>query len=230
MKRAAGTSSATRSKKSKQVVKSSTKPYAYTRTTVPKSIVDLGVGLPQRVKITHKYSQNGVLTTNATPGTANFTAWEANGIYDIINSDQAYYFDQLAGLYSSYSVIGSRATIKVNGGSDLVFIAFARQPAAVAGTNSVERLASQAGGTISMAVGGAPPTTLTANYSAKAVYGGSTISDPALLGTDTANPSDGQQFVLGYTSNSASLVFFFTITIEYITIWENKKQVPESEV
>lgn len=81
-----------------------------------------------------------------------------------------------------------------------------------------------------MAVGGAPPTTLTANYSAKAVYGGSTISDPALLGTDTANPSDGQQFVLGYTSNSASLVFFFTITIEYITIWENKKQVPESEV
>lgn len=202
---------------------------------VNKSMVDLGLGFPKKIKVTHKYVEG--LSLSSPTGSISASLYSCNGMYDPNISGgghQPYLFDQMALLYNHYHVIGSH--IKVT------FISpTTAQPAICVGIllNDDTSLTGSIFTTLNettnskfkyISAGANSTTTLVNNWSAKKMFGKGTMANVSLTGNISSNPSEQSYFQLYAQALDLSTTFtvYCEVEITYIAIWNELKDISPS--
>lgn len=182
------------------------------------------LGFPKTLKFVHKYCES--VAVSGTAGVPFKYQFSCNGLYDpniTGTGHQPMYFDQVAGLYNQYRVIGSklRASWSTGSGTTVPYIFgcyIDDDSAAFISQNDILEQKSTKWTSI------APQTPNMGNiqmfWSARSNFGPAYV-DQNFQGTGSANPSEQQYFTLfGYAQDSTSAVAgWVTVELEYITIW-----------
>lgn len=196
----------------------------------------MGTGLPAKVMVKHRYVDTIVLS--ATTGAPSAYFWSANGMYDpdiTGTGHQPLYFDQYSALYNHYTVIGAKVTFRVvsaaSSYSPMRVVAVVDDDASNP-SNQVDAIAEQTQGT-NVRIFPSNSTdivhVLTLKWSAKKVFGGSILGNDKLQGSPSANPEEQSYFCLTLQPSPATNgAVSVNITIEYIAIWDELKQVGQS--
>jgi len=201
----------------------------------PKDIVDFGFAFPKRCKIKQVYTDTVTLTsTSGVPVNYQFVL---NGLFDpniSTSGHQPLYLDQLLSIWSHYTVIGCKMTVK--------FIPYETNvvPASVvlwqnddsATTPSVISNYQEQSGASFTIIGSAGDTyqTLVLKYSPKKVFGGSILGNPVLQGTASINPTEisvGQITMVG-ADNATTVSVIAQVVLEYISIYSELKDITTS--
>lgn len=233
IKRAAeqGTSTTVIVKKGKTLAKTKSKK----QNVRQKVSVNLGLGLPRRLVITHKFVESGAVTS--TLGVFNSLLYSCNGMFNPrpSGSSQPFYFDQLAALYDHYTVIGSRIKVTALPGTvdqDLgALVVMLNDDTTASALTSVADAAGQTQATPIRYISGASsqPTILNLSWSAKKLFGGSILGNDNLQGTASANPSEATYFQIFYqTLKNTTTSVYVAVEIEYIAVWDELKEIGAS--
>lgn len=202
------------------------------RTKFPQQAT-LGLGMPKMMKITHKYVETVQLLSTGTVATYRF---RANGMYDPNQTGgghQPLYFDQIGALYNHYTIIGSKITVRfVPTTSSAVpqHIGINLNDDTTALTNFNDISEQTQSRIQAIAYTPEKPVTLTAKYSAKKMYGGSVLANADLRCTTTSDSSEQAYFTL-YSfplDGSSSVGCYLVVTIEYIALWREIKDIAGS--
>lgn len=203
----------------------------------------MGTGLPQRVMVKHRYVQTYNLLNNVPSSTSVF-ALSANGmttptitISGPVNNHRPMYFNQYAALYDHYVVIGSKCTFKVCNNTGAAagaynFTALLDDNSALLSTDAAE-VAEQTQGRqlISMSGNENDVKSVTLKYSAKKMFGGSILAKDELQGSATVNPTENSVFALVISSApGGTFNCFVTVTIEYVAIWRELREIDQSSL
>lgn len=203
-------------------------------TVVNRTRVTSGLGFPKQNKMTHKYATSVTMTTTA--GAYTTYVFSANGMYDpdiTGTGHQPLYFDQMAGVYNHYTVIGSKISISVTPGSALstpfLITLMQDDDTTPAGTAS-EAIEQSNGRLVTLAAGSTNPARLRRKWSAKKTFGGNIMSNVNLKGTSTANPTEQSYYHIGIkpADGSSAVTFHVTLVIEYIAIWAELRTIASS--
>jgi len=204
-----------------------------TKTIVHKNLVNMGLGFPKRMTMTHKYKQYVYMTSAA--GALNVQHFSANGIYDPDVSGvghQGFLADQCFALYNNFTVIGSKIKVTFLGQS-------AVQQAAACGIllndnttttpTSYTMIGEQSEANIKY-MGSTQSTgsvVLTKSFSAKKVYGGSVLGNSLLQGNAASNPTEQQYYTLFFQSMdiTSTTIAYALAEIEYIVVWTELKDI-----
>lgn len=202
---------------------------------VNRSMVPLGLGLPKRILVTHKYRE--FVTSTSTTGIATVYRFSCNGMFDpniTGTGHQPLYFDQLSAMYNHYTVIGSKATLKLiptTSTTAATKFAFIINDDTVSTPTTIDGLAEQSKGS-SWVVPAASnnPRTMSKTWSAKKTFGGSVLANDELKGDPTANPAEQSYFQLNFQAadETATVAFFVEWAIEYIAVWSELKDIAQS--
>lgn len=214
------------------------KKYAAKKRNVrPKVRVQMGMGFPKQIMVTHKYVQSFTMTS--TIGAMTSTRFTANGMFDpdiTGTGHQPMYFDQYSAIYDHYCVIGSRIVVKavntVAGTSAAGRLTILVNDDTSITTSNVETIAEQNQG-LSVRIIPAgyndKPVTMMAKFSAKKFFGGSTLANTELQGTTASNPTEQTYYdICMQADGGSSLVMAFTVEIQYIAIWKELKDIAPS--
>lgn len=199
----------------------------------------MGTGLPQKVMVKHKYVTT-YATTIGSGLTPTYVVMNANGMYDpevALGGHQPMYFDQYAGLYNHYTVIGSRVKFTISNGDtqesqySYSLVAYRDDDGNPPSSATMEGLAEQTQGNRLVTIPGGANNIYSSSlsFSAKKTFGGSILGNPNLRGSATSNPTEGQYFVLALRAGvgtGANVVI--TAHIEYVAIWTELKDVAQS--
>lgn len=235
IKRAAekGTSSQI-TKRSRQASKASAKSKNVLRNNTS---VNLGLGFPKRLQITHKYVALD-RTITSTLGVFGFYRFSCNGLFDpdiTGTGHQPMYFDTVGSVYDHYTVIGSKLTVRVvpavagqGPGALGVFINDDTTSNIISLGNAME----QSSGTraLLMPIGQSVPLVLTKTWSAKQTFGGSILGNDNLQGTIATNPSEQSYYDIVYqdlNGVAATSTVNIVVELEYITIWDELKDLAQ---
>lgn len=207
----------------------------YKNSRVNKSMVRLGLGLPKKVCVTHRYSTAVTLTSTA--GVIGVQRFSCNGMFDpdITNvGHQPLYFDQFTALYDHYTVIGSKITVKVaptaSGDEPCQIALFLNDDTTLTPTD-VNGVGEQSSGKIKLiAPNSNNVMTLTKKWSAKKTFGGSILGNDNLQGTSAANPTEQTYYdiVLQSVTGGVTTACVLQCFIEYIAIWDELKDIAQS--
>lgn len=194
--------------------------------------VDVGLGLPKRMVVTHKYSDSvSLVSTSGSLALANFCC---NGMYDpnlAIGGGQPLYFGDMTGIYRHYHVIGSKLKVRfiptspsTPPGCVGVFI---NDDTATAGSSHLDLNEQTSSRYRYYTYNNDRPMVLTSNWSAKKTFGGSVLGNDELSGTATTNPVEQSVWTMYY--QPIDLVSSGTVTvevsIEYIAVWSEIRDV-----
>lgn len=199
--------------------------------------VKLGLGLPQKVTITHKYNEQIALNTLAL-GATNTYQWRCNGMYDpniTGTGHQPYYFDQLSALYDHYVVIGSRINIKVSKSDSNTNIPvtvglYVNDDATVVPTTRYGLMEVTSGRHKIISGYGPGVQRLRAGWSAKKYFGGSILANTELQGTGTSDPTESSVYTVWCNSetNAQQTSVMLDVEIRYIAVWKEIKDIDSS--
>lgn len=197
-------------------------------------------GFPKMLKMTHKYVETNIQLNYTAAGSVSFYRFSANNMFDpniTGTGHQPSYFDTLAGLYDHYTVIGSRITLKINPGSFTSLIGPAVGVIYIDdnATSSLTRLhavAEQAScGPVQVFGGSNDHNNLIfrRTWSAVKAFGPNPLANDKLVGTTGGSPTEQQYFVFAYETNDLSgATIYLNVTIEYIAIWNELKEIAQS--
>lgn len=201
------------------------------RTTVP-----VGLGFPKKIVMTHKYCETVDITSVL--GVMQKYQWRVNGMYDPNTTGtghQPFYFDQMAAIYNHYTVIGSKIVIEVapesNTSGGYYAGLYIDDDSNTTNIDSITTLAEQTSGKfITHAPDGDKTHKLVAKWSAKKVFGGSVMANSNLGSSVTTDPIEQQHFTLGIQgfSTSGNTSIKAMVTIHYIAVWDELKQIGPS--
>jgi len=208
--------------------------YKSKRNVIPRTLVATGVGFPRKMLMTHKYSESvGVASTLGVP---NSHLWRCNGMFDPNLTGvggQPLYYDQMAALYDHYVVIGSKIVFTVT--PALTTTAASRLTCFINDdttltTTTVDAVTEQTQGhkVRIMPAGNNSVVTMTLNWSAKKVFGGSILANTELQGTATSDPSEQSTFAIVVQSDSTTINYLVNVQITYIAIWKELKDIARS--
>lgn len=185
------------------------------------------------IKITHRYCQtfNNVSSTGVTA----VQRFRTNGMYDPDQTGtghQPMFFDQLAALYNHYVVIGSKITVKCVPSTSTTVPQFVgvniNDDSSLPGGVDVNTINEQPD-SVFRQIAYAPdkPITITRKWSAKKRFGGSILANTELQGTPTTDPTEQSFFTLYNVAvdGASNVGCWMTVTIEYIAIWKELKDV-----
>lgn len=201
-----------------------------------KSQISAGVGFPKRMTFTHKYHEQIIHTSTA--GVITFYKYVCNGLFDPNSSGaghQPYYFDQMSAIYNHYCVIGSKINIKAmptTSSTAGYYITLAQNDDTVITNNTIDGMAEQGGGNVRMVPASSMDrvVSLTNKWSCKKTFGGSVLADDFLRGTAAANPTEVTIWCIGLQAAdlSSTVAVEIEVSIEYITVWSEVKDVAQS--
>lgn len=198
--------------------------------------VNLGLGFPKTVKVVHKYRTIQSLSVIAGGALGKYTM-AANGMFDPDISSvghQPMYFDQFSGLYNHYVVIGSKINIHLMSSTQatvpIAFALFNNDDLAILPANLSGVAEQSLSRTVVLPTGGSQTRRLTLNWSAKKNFGSGVLANTDLQGTSSANPSELSYFDLYYQAADlvTAISFIADISIEYIAVWKELKDVQQS--
>lgn len=196
-------------------------------------------GFPRKKVVKFRYATTTSL--NAAPGTSVIHDFAANGLYDpdITGAGhQPIGFDEWMAVYSHYTVIASKMTVRnvvsatqpaPTGAWGIVLAADSNQWGhgldimleAPTGLGRY-RLSGQEGG-LARGLGGHQ---LTKYFSAKKVFGGSIMGNDELRGHPGSNPAELQHFILWAGAANGSIdpgTMYFIVTIDYVAVLTERK-------
>ncbi len=199
------------------------------------TFVNLGLGFPKQVKMTHKYRQ--LVTLTSPSGNLASQAFRANGMFDPdynLGSHQPMFFDQIGALYNHYTVIGSKLTANIGGWtSNIVPMTVGLcidDDATLNGNIDAILESGKCKKLMTQANSQNPTMILSMGWSAKNTFGGEPMSIQKLQGTPVSDPAEGSYFVLFTQSNDlvSSQSLFIDVEIEYIAQWTELKSIGSS--
>lgn len=213
----------------------SLKRYARRKNAIPRTIVSTGLGFPKKMMMTHKYQETISLSIPLGVVMQKYFI-SANSMYDpnaTSTGHQPLYFDQMTALYDHYVVVGSKITVTFPPAidSNLNIGIYVDDDASNSLTSS-DTVAEQ-----SLAVRrlmtptAVRPVTITKKWSAKKYFGGSILANTDLQGTVSANPVEQSFFMIyaqSQVSPSATYSYNPIVSVEYIVIWKELKEVAGS--
>lgn len=222
---------------SKRMRPASYKSKKYAKKRVPRSmsIPNIGVGFPDKIKVTHRYVDNFAMAQSA--GLKAKYNIRCNGLFDPNTTGighQPAWFDTMKEIYDHYYIVASRIKITMvpqpSVTAALLCNVFINDDTADAAGNILANAEnSTAKNKVSCTVPGAP-TILYSSYSHAKVYGGSLLSDDNQRGTRATDP-DEESF---YTITTQPLDFnsawqaFYMVEVEYDAIWVERKDFAEN--
>lgn len=199
---------------------------------VQKSLAVLGQGLPKKILVTHKYNQY-VNLYNVSGVTQHFQV-SCNGMYNpgTSGAHQPLYFDQFSALYNHYTVIGSKITFRIAQNNTTQYTTkvalWINDDTSTVPT--YEALSEQSGSkNFIMAAGATTVQTHTMKWSAKKAFGGSILGNTLFRGNATNNPIEQSYYqVSAYQTSAAPIALDVDMTIEYIVVWTELKDIAQS--
>lgn len=199
-----------------------------------RSQVNLGMSIPDKMTITHKYRELVQLSTAA--GGMGRYSFSCNGMFDpnlTGTGHQPMYFDQLSALYNHYTVIGAKIKVRLvpynQSQPALQFALFVNDDTALVPT-TVDGVAEETKCIARLyPATQAYPASVTMKWSARKVFGPGIMANNSLQGTAAANPSEQQFFDLVYQVPTATgMSWWAECEIDYIAIWSERKDVGQS--
>lgn len=198
-------------------------------------MVNIGVGFPKRMTVTHKYT-DGFIYLTSTGTKSNFNI-SCNGMYDpnlTAGGHQPLYFDQLTAIYNHYTVIYAelKATFVPTASTTtpLAYGVLINDDATVTPGNYNEMMEqAQGSGAFTTAVQTKPPVIIK-KWSAKKTFGGSILGNTDLQGTVTSNPTEQSVFSCyiqpldAVTTCTVNLI----VEISYVAVWSEVKDIVNS--
>lgn len=210
---------------------------APSRTRVPSRTlgqVNLGRAFPNKATVKQRYvDQVSITSTTGVIGTYRFSA---NGLYDpniTGTGHQPYLFDQFTGLYNHYCVVASRILVEViptTASTASALVALAQNDDTSATYTTAAEMSEQTTGKAKfLTVNATDPVYLSSSWNLKKVFGGDPLSNNALQGTVTGNPTEQTYFDIGIQCTGASTgSYSVRVVIEYDVIWSEVKDVAAS--
>jgi len=205
------------------------------KTTVPRTMVDIGKGFPKKMQMTHKYTENVILTSAS--GVLATYKFSCNNMYDPNFSGtghQPLYFDQMAALYDHFVVIGSKIKFTlVPGGATTAPCAFGinvNDDTTVV-PSEFTSLSEQTQSNIKyFAPNNTKPLALTKTWSAKKFFGGSILANTELQGSPASGPTEQSYFALYIQSldGATTAACYAVVEITYIALWKELKDIAAS--
>lgn len=204
------------------------------RTPFNGGAVGRGIGFPKMMKFKHRYCTQVSLTDSA--GHVHYQM-RANGLFDPDLSStghQPMWFDQLAGIYNHYTVIGSKIKYTVVPAGTT-----AQPPYKLTSwinddstsTGNQDALNENKTAKVRI-VGSINPqnVVITNTWSAKKFFGGSVLAQDELKGNAGADPTELSLFQLTLKSidGVSPITVHIFIELEYIVIWKELKEVANS--
>jgi len=198
-------------------------------------MVNIGVGFPKRMTVTHKYVDGFVqLSSNGSKTNYNFSC---NGMYDPNTSGgghQPLYFDQLTALYNHYTVIYSeiKATFVplLSSTTPLAYGVLINDDTTTTPGNYNEMIEqAQVSGGYTTAIQTANPMA-SMKWSAKKYFGGSVLANTDLQGTVTSNPTEQSYFTCFIQPLDALTACAVNLIVEvtYVAVWSEVKDIVNS--
>lgn len=220
---------------SKRTYKSRRKSFARRKNVIPRTITSTGIGFPKKMMMTHKYQETVSLTIPFSVGMVR-QFMSCNGMYDpnvSLGGHQPLYFDQMSALYDHYVVVGSKITVTFPPPADSnMNVGIYIDDDANNTFTSSDTVAEQTQATRKLLSPNATyPIRLTKKWSAKKYFGGSILANTELQGTSTTNPTEQSYYFIycqSQTSPTAAYTYNLIVSIEYIAIWKELKEVASS--
>lgn len=200
-----------------------------------KSIVNFGRALPLRAIVKHRYVETVAMTSTA--GSFAYHNWCINGMYDpniTSTGHQPFAFDTFSGLYDHYIILGSRITCEVIGtesNATPARVGMYINDDSVLSVSTIDAAAEQTLARVqTLGSGGDSKVLCSLNYSAPKRYGVGYQNMDNLQGTSAANPTERTNATLVYQSADmiSSTSAQCTVTIEYIALWREPKDIAQS--
>lgn len=195
--------------------------------------VKLGLGLPKRAIVTHKYSES--ITLTSTLGTLALHLFSCNGMTDPNISGaghQPMYYDQFTALYDHYTVIGSKIKYRICTNSPTLSMLVGAMinddtTTTVTSISGIDE--ASLGKTRLIPAGMDVPTVITQKWSAKKFFPGSVLANNSLQGSG-ANPTEQSYFAVYLQDPTATQTVACTVQveIEYIAVWNELKDLAQS--
>lgn len=198
--------------------------------------VKLGLGLPKKTIVTHKYRETIKITS--TTGVLFTQFFSCNGLYDpniTGTGHQPLYFDQMSALYNHYTVIGAKISCKITSATATVgpqqCVLLQTDDTTYTGTGTPDGIGEQSLGVQTiLPLGATRNAYLSRKWSAKKTFGGSVLGNDNLQGTSASNPVEQSYFMFGMATMDGSTTssVFVEFDISYIAIWDELKDVTQS--
>lgn len=206
------------------------------RSTRFKRNVAIGRGFPSKVKMVHKYVVTYPVTGSG--GVMNSFNLKANGMYDpepAVGGHQPLYFDTMTEIYNHFTVIGSRAKVKVVAAADTVAppfkVALFLNDNTVVTPTSVDGVIEQTNSKWVQLGPDNMQATLTKSFSAKRQFGKVNTSQDGYRGNSGADPTELSYFTVALQSTDTATGAFsayVTVEIDYIAVWTELKDIAQS--
>lgn len=194
---------------------------------------------PSSYRCKHKYVETFTLDPGiSTPAAAYY---RCNGMFDptvAVGGHQPLMYDQLTPIYSHYTVLSSKATIKFisadSGSGTGSAMVYCYVNDSSVGITSFDTIMEQGKGQprVLTNAGAGGQATVVSYFNAKKFFGVSDTKDnEQLQGNALADPLEGAYFVVGaqgVTTGVNPTAINCVITIEYNVIWTERKSVAQS--
>lgn len=201
-----------------------------------KSNLRMGLGFPQKVKLSHKYHESVALTS--TSGVIAFYKFACNGMYDpniTGTGHQPYYFDQMSGIYNHYTVVNSKIMVRVTpviGGSVAFLFSLSQNDDATQTANTMDATAEQSSGQVQSSAPGQATSlpVLRNSWNARTVFGGDPLANDNLQGSVVSNPSELTVWSIGLQAfdGSSTIAAYVEVMIQYDAVWDEIKDIASS--
>lgn len=202
---------------------------------VPKSLVDVGLGFPSKIKTKLKYT--GFLPRTSTTGTIDDYVFSLNGLYDTDitgGGHQPMYFDQFMAIYNHYTVIGSK--IKLTAAAlqsntvPAVCCLWPNDDSTITPGGVNARVEQSGNKHILVGSTGDSVREMTLGFSAKKVFGGDPLAQEKLQGDASNNPSDGYFAVVSTVAADgvSTVSVTYQVDLEYIVVFDELKDIGTS--
>lgn len=205
----------------------------FSRAMVPRgqrSFASVGVGLPMKMKITHRYVEIiQSMAAGAAPATQVF---RCNSTFDpnfTGGGHQPLYRDQMAALYNKYVVVGASITLKLalnNYGSPVTRILLYQSTDSAPTTNTAELYEQNRCKQVILATGGVRTATLVSKFNTRRWFGKDPLDNDEVQAQAGNNPADQVYWIVrAFSDSGTDTSVNVTATIKYHTIWFDPLEV-----
>lgn len=192
----------------------------------------LGSGIPNAVIMKHKYCES---FTGATTTTLATQIFNLTSMYDPDHTGighQPYYYDQMAALYSKYTVIGVAYDIRVNCGSNQILCGVKAQRDTTA-LSSISDVCERPGAKWALLNGAGTPKRFKGYFSLSRLFG---VSKKAIMDDGDYSAAVGASPAKAYYLNisaqhpdgTSSSAYQYTLTLTFYTRWSERTRQQQS--
>lgn len=207
------------------------------RRTLSRTVVPRGLAFPPQLRNRMKYCE--IVPVAMVPGNYGSYLFRTNGLYDpnyTGTGHQPRYFDKLGTIYTYYTVVKSKCTVKIHDYNSAMggftYGLFVDEDGASGGGVTNQWDVFEQDGTVWDTTGFAmtkAPRTLSKTWSAAQQWGPNVVNNANFRGSFNTDPAETCYFVFGLAGTyGAGNIVFVSVEIDYEVEWNDLKTEPVS--